>query len=501
MLRSLVAERDKALLHVIESFKEDHDVAKLIRSLKALAKKEENNMDERTLLLEGDTDEIKESGWDISNEFERRQIIKDLDLENLSAIEACEGRERHREAEARFRKVLAESKNFLMNQTNDSMTGRAIMENKHLHSKNFMKLNENTKVPYKINTFRKLREDLIRDMKVANPLPHNSEQHYKGMEGSRLNATESSKNNMKAYKNNRLLAMSANTCLRYMKLKELLSNLAKPASNSRLTKEKFIAVALRQSKLKFSRAGAGIVKEELEELYVALRGKQVREVQVKELAGGLAILCTGSVGDKIKTALSFISPKQKFLNFKTIFTLLLPIYRLLLEQVPESIRRKKITAEDLSTMTALQFLDQRTPTCECFTSWFTSQAKTLVPRCSQSPRNGPEEIEVEVEPVHTSSSELSLSLSRTSVEERKLESAQDLSYANPLDTKRQWDSFLRDYYDVYGFYPPPPPLCGGTSRNESIGLKTKSYVSGNTSRQKCDITKSYRKPLVAKEYL
>jgi len=402
---------------------------------------DQSNVEEKTLLLEEDSDDIRGLEWDISNEFERRQIIKGLGLENISIIDTSQVT-KCKEAETKFREVLAESKNFLMNQSK-------------------IPINKNTSKKSMLISTRNNRANTSREVE-------NIGLCYKEFKPKRVS----------------MLRIAMNTCLRYIELKEVLSSLVKSANNSIITKEKFITVVLKLVKTKGFNISKAKQKESLELLFKKLKGKEL-----KELAGGLAIICKGS--EKIRTALSFINPKETYLSYKTIYTLLLPIYRLLEEQVPYSI--KKITPEDLSRTTALQFIEQYNQdlTIIGFAKWFSSQPKTLTP-CYKQPshhKNSPEEIEIEIhiEPIKPSP-EQSLNLSKTSSEEPN--NSFNFSHMNPLDTKRQWDSFLTDYYNTYGFYPPPPPLYNNTSRNESNKLKNKPYINQCKS-QKGKITKTY----------
>lgn len=228
-----------------------------------------------------------------------------------------------------------------------------------------------------------------------------------------------------------LLRLSASTYLRYISLKDLLYDLQSTAikKSNRISREDFVeVVASLAGGVAGEVAGVG-------ELYETLQGPSKSRLALEELAGGLAALCLGKMQDNIRIAFVYTGSKNGRVNFATIFNFLQSLYKLFLSHPTTSLKNSNTTTQELSKATTLQCFDDhgraytQTLSIAEFTGWFTCEAKTLAPFCEDGED------------------------SRLSAR-----SGRDAACADLQESQRLWKEFLDGYYQVYGFYPPPPPL-------------------------------------------
>eukprot|EP00826_Nyctotherus_ovalis_P010049 TRINITY_DN12667_c0_g2_i3.p1 TRINITY_DN12667_c0_g2~~TRINITY_DN12667_c0_g2_i3.p1 ORF type:complete len:463 (+),score=112.24 TRINITY_DN12667_c0_g2_i3:243-1631(+) len=255
-------------------------------------------------------------------------------------------------------------------------------------------------------------EDLFEEYTKKDPLSRNSERNY-------------------------LLHLSASTYLRYISLKDLLYELQNNSikKSNKIGRQDFVEVVA-------SLAGgvAGDVNG-VTSLYEAFQEESKSRLSLEELAGGLAALCLGSVQDNIRIAFVYTGSKNGRVNFTAVFNFLRSLYKLFLSHPTTSLKNSNTTTQELSKATALQCFDDhsrdytQTLAIDEFTAWFTSEAKTLAPTCD-----------------HAEESKLSASAEESAWSERNGVCV-DLQ-----ESQRQWKEFLDGYYQMYGFYPPPPSL-------------------------------------------
>jgi len=258
--------------------------------------------------------------------------------------------------------------------------------------------------------------------------------------------------------------ISGKTCLRYVKLKEILNKLEDIAIQhyNTITKVDFIRTTI--TFIRFKGLSISTPIPYLSQLYDIIKGKE--KTSVEELAGALSVLCSGSTEERIKTSLLYIGVKNNLITSKIVRTYLLSLYRLLLRS--EALKADNVTAEELARVTALKCFEvngnAKTIRIEDFIRWFSSQAKTLIPQVSggNTPRTITDEIksiEVTIKPIINTS---------------------EISSDTNSEAKEQWQDFLSSYYLTYGFYPPPPPSILQSSHEEDE-LKKSAHKLINTT--------------------
>ena len=142
----MLANKDSRLTTLVENFKEKPDIKLLLQRVNEILTNNEesnepfikfNDIQDKTLILESGLDSINLSALDVSNDNERNQILSDLNAITLNRPqESCYDKKRdfildkpvlsHRDApmktETSLKELLAESKNFLIQQSKISNT-------------------------------------------------------------------------------------------------------------------------------------------------------------------------------------------------------------------------------------------------------------------------------------------------------------------------------------------------------------------------------------------
>eukprot|EP00826_Nyctotherus_ovalis_P020868 TRINITY_DN16629_c0_g1_i1.p1 TRINITY_DN16629_c0_g1~~TRINITY_DN16629_c0_g1_i1.p1 ORF type:complete len:499 (+),score=64.01 TRINITY_DN16629_c0_g1_i1:194-1690(+) len=187
-------------------------------------------------------------------------------------------------------------------------------------------------------------------------------------------------------KSSLILQISCASCLRYIKLKELLYTLEKVSGNGLVSKKDFAGVVQVLARTKGLDTRSCIQEEAINKVYDAVNGGDAKALSIKELAGALSPLCSGTINEKIKTALKCIGSKEGKTTFSTAFQFLQSLYKLLLQKSLSLVKNGGITPTEVSRITARQcFADHKTDTSmaistDNFIQWFLSHVKTLVPQ-------------------------------------------------------------------------------------------------------------------------
>eukprot|EP00826_Nyctotherus_ovalis_P011093 TRINITY_DN12895_c0_g1_i3.p1 TRINITY_DN12895_c0_g1~~TRINITY_DN12895_c0_g1_i3.p1 ORF type:complete len:432 (+),score=92.01 TRINITY_DN12895_c0_g1_i3:24-1298(+) len=276
------------------------------------------------------------------------------------------------------------------------------------------------------------------------------------------------------------------TCLRYIKFDELLQEFEKSANkHGRISQKAFIST-ISNMVTKANKLSGRLIKQRLERVYELLKESKEAELSLKELAG-LSVMCKGQAKTKIRAALHYMGANSNKLTFNLILRFVCGVFRLLLQENVNFAVNVDIGSEEFGKMTAMQcFDDCNAPYDSCitidnFTSWFSSQVKTLVPKCKKLKANCEasgekacflETLKIDSELIMNSidsdgSSEFkfdspnpraneSKGMPSTCYRKGQVNDALVGISADPQDMKSQWNYFLNHYYATYGFYPPPP---------------------------------------------
>ena len=290
-----------------------------------------------------------------------------------------------------------------------------------------------------------------------------------------------------------VLQVSSATCLRYIKLKELICELENTSIKGRINRENFVGTVVFLAKENGLAIGAARI-EEIENLYDSFRENPHTVLELKDLTGALSVLCSGKLEEKIRIGLNLSHDK---ISIECAVQFLESIYKLLLTQIPNSVKKFNIGPKELSKMTILQCFDDhkrayKEPlTINEFIDCFLSQVKTLDPQCESTmignksrtdisiidePKNGIDnEYSQDVDsfkigPNLPQNQPLELSCNEEEFLYMKSDNPFDLQSAfNPccksITDKNQWIKFLNYYYSLYGNYPPPPPVFKSIDSN------------------------------------
>jgi len=459
--------------------------------------------------------------------------------------------------EIKLKEVIEESRSFLAKKNRSSASSKV----RH-NSKDYPKTYINGVKEFDVkrdnmennggdlsNTFRKRYDQKVSYMSVAaeeskeveSPIFLYSETESRELMSS-LTTEELFKNYTKNItmkelnENYTITKRSLITCLRYINFTELMQQLKINSKNNRITKENFITT-ISNMIIKINNVNSRLIQQRLKKVFNLIKGTE-EELSLSEIAVGLVILCKGQPKDKISIALNYMECNNK-ITYKLIAKFLNEIFRVLLKENIVFVVNVNIVPEEFSKMTAIQcFDDLNKPydsaiTVNEFVDWFSSQVKTLVPKCKKlktkyeisegkgrflerskiSPDLIKDSIDSDIikhsiysdtsSPFKLNSPELDTVFNKAHIKvsidshypnpkdfERGLRSPMKLpesvssSTQDDLHTmKKQWSHFLDHYYESYGFYPPPPlfqapeKACESKSkqeRNKKQILKTNS---------------------------
>eukprot|EP00826_Nyctotherus_ovalis_P017578 TRINITY_DN15181_c0_g1_i2.p1 TRINITY_DN15181_c0_g1~~TRINITY_DN15181_c0_g1_i2.p1 ORF type:complete len:451 (+),score=83.56 TRINITY_DN15181_c0_g1_i2:131-1483(+) len=331
----------------------------------------------------------------MSNEFEGREILKDLKMV-----------ESRKNTEERFKDLISESRDFLLRQRRVSVLGKrqdnGLGRTQCLH----LKLREESTKCLKISVLN----SLLDNENTTKPSTSNTPNYFPATEPESkpfttayksatipVDTFNNSEDTIQAHEIfNDYIKNASNrgsgrkdlrgsvavlTCLRYVEFEEMLKRLSAVSKRTRgkITKVDFICEIT--SLAKFN--GFAVIPKAaaLSSLYDLMHEKCEENMSLKDIAGGLSILCKGSSKEKIRLALQCMGVEE--IAFSDLNKLLASIFKILLRQIPNSLRSENITASELSRMAALQCFEdcgkgvKGRLSVEEFVGWFSSQAKTL----------------------------------------------------------------------------------------------------------------------------
>ena len=301
------------------------------------------------------------------------------------------------------------------------------------------------------------------------------------------------------YEKNYLLQLSLSTYLRYISLKDVLYELQSMSikKSNRISKQDFISVII---SLAGDLTREDTYNQDIETLYDAFIEENTHRLSIEDLAGGLAALCAGRMEDKIGIAFVYTGSKNGKVNYAMVFKFLLSLYKVFLSQPVSSLRNSKIEAEELSRMTVMQCFDEherdysQVLTINEFISWFMSEVKTLVPayecfetsKIDLSPGSNMDSSGFQAESVYSKEE----ALYSPSIDEELT------PCTDPQESQRQWRTFLDNYYQMYGFYPPPPPFPPQHKTITFIPETVRDYE--NSNKQSMSHTSSIKRKYLSK---
>lgn len=352
------------------------------------------NERENTLCLD-DTNIINGEVLETSNEFEGREILRDLNVV-----------ESRKNTEERLKDLISESRDFLLRQRKVSVLGKrqdnglgrtqCLHLKPHEESSKCLKISVLSSLLGNENAGKPSTSNAPSDFPVAKAESRPFTTVYKSatMPADTLNTSEDTiradeifKDYVKntsgrgAGRKDQCASVGVLTCLRYVEFKEVLKRLSAVGKRmrGRITKVDFICEIT--SLAKFN--GFAVIPKAtaLSNLYDLIHEKCGENMSLKDMAGSLSILCKGNSREKISLALQYMGVEEIALN--DITKLLVSIFKILLRQMPNSLRSENITASELSRMTALQCFEdcgrgvKGRLSAEEFVDWFSSQAKTL----------------------------------------------------------------------------------------------------------------------------
>ena len=111
---------------------------------------------------------------------------------------------------------------------------------------------------------------------------------------------------------------------------------------------------------------------------------------IDKFIGGLSVICSGEINEKIRLSFSLINTNEDQLDIKSLSTYLFPIYQLKFHKSKIPMKEANITPEELARMTSQQCLcdyNKKTIAIKEFVAWFTSQARTLGSKCEESDKD------------------------------------------------------------------------------------------------------------------
>jgi len=364
---------------------------------------------EDTLCLDGEIDVIGGPGLELSNELEGKEMLEELgNKESKGSIKG-----KFKNTEEKFKDLITESRDFLLKQSKMMKAERTLILGKRQEN-----ILGNTHHFYNLNTYNEQTKDKC--LKILRLNGDNTEKvsrcenrrtlycntkYYpeKEIENKAIIIKSAIKTkamdtpindtmqtdeifddyvkNTLSHNNKRDLVgnVAVLTCLRYIELKELMTRLSVVSKRSygKVSKADFICEITSLTK------GFEITPKvmALSNLYDLIQCKRKKRPGIKlgELAGSLSILCKGKTEEKIKLALQYMGVKN--ITFDDIYNLLVSMFKILLEQVPNSLRNENISVNEIAKMTTLQYFEDckvgNQSTVQEFISWFSSQARTL----------------------------------------------------------------------------------------------------------------------------
>ena len=545
-LKTILLSKDQNLVNAIENFKETSDEDTLIKNLSEIQKHNNDLMSDNSMsivdtnlhssILSSDLQSL-----DPDPDFDNNSSFYNADnqtFRNTSQSFRYQNNEKSSKAITSYKEKSNEGspilnkrfsfqdKKNILKPKEDNINKPLFLEEKieneynqndSVINQSFNKTNNNVKInrvknkelSYVFNKNLKKQESICSKeniQEMESPIFNELRRHHKKsikkndvMSSVQINELFNeyvhNKNERKIRDKTTYMELSIRTCLRYLSLKDVLNELEETyvSNNNKMTKNKFVHGIF--SLLKIHGFNSNSAIENLEGLYDIIKGLKQR-LTLEELAGCLSVLCSGSSEERIKTALLYIGAKDGKASFVVIRSYLSSLYRLLLQS--EALKADNVTVEELGEATARRCFEDNNCVGRIlstdFIRWFSSQTKTLTPQYHASNVSKAEEIEIKVEKIESIEDIISESIEFDNYGERQLQSPNsEISEDNiklspksilsdPKIMEQQWKEFLSNYYQTYGFYPPPPPsLWKPPTKKESM---INSYITNSRNTHK-----------------
>jgi len=376
MLRAKIVEKDKRLLNAVEQFKNTPDINSLLQQLNLILGK--SSLTE--LSVSKISDEKIKGNKDLDFNSPSEVIEESRTATNYFLLKPAHNLSTSsHKAEKDLKALLIDSKNFLSNPHRNELMGIKTSHGKSL-SPNLLKEGNTTpskgieKESPKFLSMFEIEEQTV---------DHSKDDSLPSARTEDILKDYLKKDTKQKKTCSLILKISYMSYLRYIRLKNLLYNLEKVSDL--ITVKDFIRVIKSLAEDKGFKGNHYRKEEIISRVFDTINSHKAKALSIRELAGGLSILCSGTMHERIKVALVYIGAKRNLITIDIAFQFLLSLYKVILLESPSLVKNGNITPHELAKITASQcfayYRKSDRISIEEFVQWFPSHVKTLVPQC------------------------------------------------------------------------------------------------------------------------